>query len=316
MPSSSTTALAGTSETKKVVLITGGTSGLGRISAQKILCDGHTVVITGRSKSRLDEAVAWIKPSAKEKERLHTLILDLESLENIRSFVESFKALGLTLDVVVNNAGIIPSSHEFVKETMVVEKTFWTNIVAPWYLTMLLKPLLPRGGRILFVTSALHDPNFKVPSAALGVDYVTTPNFFDNLDGNQRFLGLGFYKASKLAMMWIAYLLAKQNPELVVIPFEPGFIPTTSLSRESPWLVRQILRYILPWFNHALTSEETAAHWYLQYATSPDFSAASGQYFFSGKKLDSSERSHNMEEATKFWNISCDICETPGYRLP
>ena len=180
---------------------------------------------------------------------------------------------------------------------------------------MLIKPYIIKGGRVLFATSALHDPEFKVPFGEYAVEYVKTSNFFENLDGKQSYNPLGFYKASKLAMVWVAYLLVKQFPDLEIITLEPGFIPTTQLMGSQPWLLKMFFRYIMIYFNPAATTEDTCANWYREYATSPDFNGASGKYFFSGKEIKSSERSHNMEEATKFWNISCDICNTDEYRL-
>ncbi|KAG2216267.1 hypothetical protein INT45_002912 [Circinella minor] len=260
---------------KKVVLITGGTSGLGRNAAKYILSEGHTVIITGRSKNRIEEVFEWIKPTPDEKARLHSIVLHLDNLESIRNAVESFKSLNLTLDTLINNAGAIYNNLQYSEETTVVEKTFFTNIIGPWYFTMLIKPYIIKGGRILFATSGLHDPEFKVPLSDYAIEYVKTPHFFKNLDGKQSYNALGFYKASKLAMMWIAYLLVKQMSDLEIITFEPGFIPTTELTGLQPWLARMFFRYIMIYFNPATTTEDTCANWYRSYATSPTFNGTS-----------------------------------------
>ena len=62
----------------KVILLTGGTGGLGRSAAKKLLSEGHTVIISGRSEEKREQAIKWINPS--DPKRLHTFILDLESL--------------------------------------------------------------------------------------------------------------------------------------------------------------------------------------------------------------------------------------------
>ena len=117
---------------KKVVLITGGTSGLGRNAAKYILSEGHTVIITGRNKDRIEKVFEWINPTSNQKARLHSIVLHLDSLESIRNAVESFKSLNLTLDTLINNAGAVYPSLEYSEEATVVEKTFFTNIIGPW----------------------------------------------------------------------------------------------------------------------------------------------------------------------------------------
>ena len=117
---------------RKVVFITGGTSGLGRNAAKYILSEGHIVIITGRSKDSIEKAFEWIKPTPDQKTRLHSIVLHLDSLESIRDAVGSFKSLNLTLDTLINNAGAVYSSLEYSEETTVVEKTFFTNIIGPW----------------------------------------------------------------------------------------------------------------------------------------------------------------------------------------
>ena len=116
----------------KVILLTGGTGGLGRSAAKKLLSEGHIVIISGRSEEKLEQAIKWINPS--DPKRLHTITLDLESLSSIQDAVESFKSLGLPrLDVLINNAGRTTVDLEYVKDTETVEKTVFTNAIGPWY---------------------------------------------------------------------------------------------------------------------------------------------------------------------------------------
>ncbi|KAI8144912.1 hypothetical protein BJV82DRAFT_606675 [Fennellomyces sp. T-0311] len=299
----------------KVILITGATGGLGRLAAKRFLAEGHTVVITGRSSSRLDETVQWLELSSSARARLHTIVLDLESLASIRKAVETFKALDLPLDVLINNAGTTLSSHEFVAETTKVEKTIFVNAVAPWYLSMLMKPLMHPGSRVLFVASNLHDPKTKGPFATMSNGPVNDPNLFQLLDGKKNYDTLAYYKISKTAMIWVAYQMARESPDLNILAFCPGFVPITDLNRQQPWVFRAALKYILRYTSSNAVSPQQSISEYLYYATSEELANVTGQYFEFGKKAKSSVRSQNVTEAIKFWNLSSEICNAPEYAL-
>ncbi|KAI9491788.1 hypothetical protein BDB00DRAFT_831449 [Zychaea mexicana] len=303
----------------KTIFITGGSSGLGRTAAKRFLSEGYTVVITGRTKTKLKEAVQWIQPSTDGQKRLHTITLDLESLSSIRDAVEAFKALGLpTLDILINNAGRMTPSLEYTAETDKVEKTIFTNAIGPWYLTMLLKPLIPPGGRIFFVTSDFHNPNpppGSVFMAHLNTDLLIKPDLLDLLDGKKaKYNSLAYYKVSKLAVLWIAYVMAQQYPELSINAFCPGFLPSTGLSRDEPKLVGVFIK-LFGSITGKGVSEEDGVSKIVYYVASEELKGVTGEYFKDGKKEESSERSHNMEEATKFWNLACDICKIPEFAL-
>ncbi|KAI8150168.1 hypothetical protein BJV82DRAFT_504049 [Fennellomyces sp. T-0311] len=300
-------------KSSKTVLITGATSGLGRLAAQRFLSEGHTVVITGRTSRRLDEIIEWLQLPASAQARLHTIVLDLDSLSSIRQAVESFKALNLPLDVLINNAGRTSVSHEFVADTTDVEKTVFVNAVAPWYLSMLMKPLMHPGGRILFVTSNYHDPKAKGPFSTISNGPLNDPNLFNILDGRKNFDTLGYYKVSKLAVIWVAFQMAQESSDLNVFAFCPGFVPITDLNRQQPWILRAAQKYILRYISSTAVSPQQSISEYLYYATSDELAHLTGEYFEHGKRAKSSKRSQNIDEAIKFWNLACEICNTPEY---
>ncbi|KAI8150170.1 hypothetical protein BJV82DRAFT_573358 [Fennellomyces sp. T-0311] len=295
----------------KVILITGSTSGIGRAVAKGLLAEGHTVIIAGRSHRRIDEAVGSINPSPRAAERLRRVIIDLESLESIKSSVEQFKALGLQLDVLINNAGINSRNLEYVQDTNKVEKSIFVNAVAPFYLSVLLAPHMQQGGRVMFATSGLHKPGTTSVNTAEGSEVVSDPNLFDLLDGKAGYDGFRYYRISKLAMIWITYVLPRQFPHLTAFAYDPGFVPTTNLGRDYSWFLRLYIRIV----HRSITKpEELYVSQHVYYSTSPKLNGVTGEYFSDGKKSQSSERSHNMDDAIKFWNLSCEICNIPEYK--
>src|SRR3954447_14518522 len=83
----------------KTALVTGGTSGIGLATATRLAAEGATVVVTGRDKGRLDEAVATIGRNAVG---VAGDVSDLDDLDRVFAAIE---ARGAGLDIVFANAG-------------------------------------------------------------------------------------------------------------------------------------------------------------------------------------------------------------------
>lgn len=295
------------------ILITGGTSGLGRVAAQKLLAAGHKVLLTGRNQEKLAETRAALSFS---DEQLHTILLDLDSPQSVRDAASTITQLAPQLNVVVNNAGTIAAERTFCFDTELVEKTIAVNAVAPLFLTLLLLPVLKRNqGRVLFVTSSLHDP--KVRGGSGDADSRMPDDVdMDNLDGSKVWHAMQFYKLSKLAQIWTMRVLA-QHPEIQGVhvgAFCPGFVPTTSLNRSSSWFTRTLMHYILPYMPFAV-SEDAAAEDYVYYTAVSLDTLGQGQFFQRREVKPGSDESRNMDKAYRFWNMACDICHTAEYRL-
>ncbi|KAI9314062.1 hypothetical protein BX666DRAFT_1969893 [Dichotomocladium elegans] len=299
----------------KVILITGGTSGLGRSAARKFLTQGHTVVITGRNEEKLKTAATWINATSNNG-TLHCIAMDLSNLASIDKAVETLQLLDITPNVLINNAGVVLSQLQYTGETNVVEETIFVNAIAPWYLSLRLIPLMKKSyainlkredrPRILFVSSSLHDPANKGGKRTAGDSLPEQVNF-DNLDGAKSFSAMQFYRISKIIQLWLTFLLAKLNPELTIFAFSPGFVPSTGLNRHSNILIRVLMSYVLIHMSFA-TTEDEAANDYAYYATSGNVEGATAEYYQKRNISESSEESRNHEKAKRFWNITCDIC--------
>src|SRR5689334_19471986 len=91
----------------KVVLITGASSGIGEATARHLVARGAKVVLGARRTDRLDQIVAELKAQG------HTAVarkLDVTNLEDVQSFVKFALDTHGRIDVVVNNAGVMPLS--------------------------------------------------------------------------------------------------------------------------------------------------------------------------------------------------------------
>lgn len=107
------------------ILITGGGSGIGQALAQRLHDAGNTVVVAGRRQNALDETIAG-------RANMHALVLDIESPEGIADFTERLLGAYPSLNVLINNAGImrfedLAQTHNLAD----AEATITTNLLGP-----------------------------------------------------------------------------------------------------------------------------------------------------------------------------------------
>jgi NAD(P)-dependent dehydrogenase (short-subunit alcohol dehydrogenase family) len=160
--------LQGINLSGKVVLITGGTTGLGKESARALGAAGATVIITARSEEKGSAAVAQLT------ELVPTGVfsfeaMELGSLDSVRSFTDRFLASHDRLDVLLANAGIMAVPYGKTDDGF--ELQFGTNHLGHFVLINRLLPLLKASApsRIVNLSSAGHfasgiiwdDPNFE-----------------------------------------------------------------------------------------------------------------------------------------------------------
>jgi uncharacterized oxidoreductase len=133
--------------TGNTILITGGGSGIGRGLAEAFHKQGNQVIIAGRRKSALDETVA-ANPGMK------SLTLDIESADAITAFAAKVAADFPSLNVVINNAGIMKMERLSVDpiDVATAESIITTNLLGPIRLTAALLPTLKKQPRATIVT--------------------------------------------------------------------------------------------------------------------------------------------------------------------
>jgi uncharacterized oxidoreductase len=125
--------------TGNTILITGGGSGIGRGLAEAFLALGNQIVIAGRRKEALDATTA-ANPGMK------SIQLDIESPAAIRSFAAELAASFPTLNVLINNAGIMRPENLLAQQDDLAdaEAIVTTNLLGPIRLTAALLPLLQK----------------------------------------------------------------------------------------------------------------------------------------------------------------------------
>src|SRR5947209_6635349 len=178
----------------KICLVTGSTSGIGKVTARELAKQGATVVLVSRSRAKGEATQAEIK-QATGNQHVDLLVADLSLLEDVRRLAAEFQQTYPHLHLLVNNAGGAYPRRMLTSEGF--ETTLAVNYLAPFLLTDLLLDTLKASApaRIVNVTSATH--------ANGSID-------FDNLQGEKHFASLKNYSQAKLALLLWTYELARR----------------------------------------------------------------------------------------------------------
>jgi NAD(P)-dependent dehydrogenase (short-subunit alcohol dehydrogenase family) len=183
--------------TGKVIVITGGSTGLGLESAKRLAAGGATIIVTTRNVEKGERALREVSSYLREKSIQNSdvlfLTLNLDDFESIKSFPERYsQRLGpKKIDVLMNNAGVLDiPEREITKDGF--ERTFQSNHLGPFMLTAELFPYLNReGARVINISSVAHNLAKLVKSGKQGLD-------MENLNGELEYAGWPSYARTKL----------------------------------------------------------------------------------------------------------------------
>ncbi len=192
--------------TGKVCLITGGTGGIGLVTARMLARLGAAVTIVGRDRERGEAALALLREAAPGAS-ITFLAGDLSSQSEVRRVAAGVASLHPCLDVLINNAGGLFGRRRLSADG--IEMTFALNHLGYFLLSHLLMPQLsaaPRA-RIVNVASAAHK--------GVTLD-------FDDLQGEERYNRWLAYKRSKLCNILFTYELARRHRHRQPARVHPG----------------------------------------------------------------------------------------------
>jgi NAD(P)-dependent dehydrogenase (short-subunit alcohol dehydrogenase family) len=211
-----------------VVVMTGGTSGLGAVAARRLV-EAHIDLVLG---ARGEGAYSG-----------QSLPLDLTRLNDVRRFatrVEHMLGSG-TIDALVLNAG----GYARGRTSEGYDKTFVLNHLAHYLLIRLLWTRISEGGTVVLTTSGTHDPaehTVVSPPRHANAEWLAKPELDPNRDRSPRVAGGRAYSSAKLCVVLTARALrARPDTEarrLHVIAYDPGPTPGTGLVRDQGALVR------------------------------------------------------------------------------
>ncbi len=202
--------------TDRLFLITGATDGIGKATALALAGSDATVILHGRDPDKTARAVAEIE-SVTGSDKLHTVLADFASLDQVAALAEHIWREFGQLDVLINNAGQINDRRLLSQDGF--ELTFAVNYLAPFLLTQKLLPVLQANEPARIVT---------VSSSAMGGGVID----LDDLQSERHFDGWQAYANTKLANVLFSNVLAEQLAGTGVVSNSlcPGLIDTNLLN--------------------------------------------------------------------------------------
>jgi NAD(P)-dependent dehydrogenase (short-subunit alcohol dehydrogenase family) len=169
-----------------------------------------------------------------------SVVCDLSDIARVRRAATEIIALRLPIVGLLNNAGIMQMRP--AKNARGWDLTFATNHLGPFALTEALMPHLPDRANIVFVASAVEDPERRPAKAAgfRGGRYISAEaSARGEWDpGGAKRPGFDAYATSKQAILAAAMAFARETPRLHVNAVEPGVNPATALARDAGAVMR------------------------------------------------------------------------------
>ena len=272
------------------MVLTGGTSGIGRAAATRLAARGAAVAVVGRDRSR-GEAAAAEGDALDGDVRFHRA--DLATRAAVRDLAADLRGSYDRIDVLAHNAGLSAGSRTETADG--TELTLAVNHLAPYLLT---RELFDRLGasapaRVVVTASDLHR------RATLDFGDLQFADEYDPLDA---------YARSKLANVAFTLELADRLPDDAGVTancLHPGFVPSTNLFRDAALRTRLAVRVagLVPGVG---TTRRAAADRLVRLIAAPEYADRTGRYV-GEEELTPADAATDPETRERLWTVSADL---------
>ena len=282
----------------KIIIVTGGNSGLGFEAVKAFASKNAEVILACRSIEKGDKAKMELQGQLQEA-NINVMPLDLSDLSSVRQFVDEFKSRYNHLDVLLNNAGIMMTPYQLTKDGF--ESQFGTNHLGHFALTGLLLDLIRRtkDSRVVNVSSNAHkwgNMDFENLMFEKGKSYTPTKA----------------YGRSKLANLLFTYELQRKFENHKITAMSAAAHPGGSITNLANHLTNKIwFKILMPFAGLFTHSPAAGALPEIRAAIDPGVLPAEyyGPNGFNEMKGDpvlvhSNRASHSQEDAAKLWDAS------------
>ncbi|MDE2462396.1 MAG: SDR family oxidoreductase [Alphaproteobacteria bacterium] len=270
----------------KTVVITGATSGIGEVAADRLAHQGARIVFVARDHARGAAMLKHLNAIAGHSD--HAAVYgDLSSLSEMRRVAGEIAAMCPKIDVLINNAGAMFARRQLSVDGL--ELTFALNHLAYFVLTTLLQPKLSGAARIVCTASAAHK------GAKLD---------FDDLQSTKAYSGWGAYGRSKLMNILFTRTLASRlnGSGVTANCLHPGFVNTRFGDNNTG-----VFGWGLGLAKNIALSPAQGAETLVFLATSAQVAAVSGKYFHKCRVETPSREAQSDADAQRLWQMSEQI---------
>ena len=272
----------------KVVVVTGATSGIGEVAADRLAQKGARIVFVARDHERGEAARKHFRAIAAHTD--HTVhYADLTSLAEQKRVAKAIADSEPQIDVLINNAGAMFTTRQQTPDGL--EKTFALNHMSYFTITNILLDRLKAtpGARIVSTASDAHR-GMKLN--------------FDDLQSTHGFSGWAAYGRSKLMNILFTRELAKRLAGTGVTAncLHPGFVGTRFGQNNAGfmgWAIKIAQ-------NFALTPEQ-GAETIIYLSSSDDVAGKTGGYYEKKALATPSKAAQNEADAKRLWDISAKL---------
>jgi len=273
----------------KVVLITGGSGGIGKATAIGLAALGARVAITGRDQMRAEAAAVEIRGATGNPD-VDAFGADLSSQADVRRLAAEVLDAYPRLDVLVNNVGGSWATRHVTADGL--EHTFAVNHLAAFLLTNLLLDRLKASAPARVVT---------VSSGAQSMGKID----FEDLQGQRAYSEQKAYPQSKLASVMFTYELARrlEGTGVTATVLHPGVV-STRFGSEDPSLIFKVL---VPFYRPFMKTPQQGAATSIELASSPKVQGITGTYFANGRPQRSNKASYDEGAAARLWQVSAGL---------
>ena len=272
----------------KTVLITGGTSGIGKATAVALAAMGANVVVVGRNPDRGRAAVDEIKAQS-HSGSVELMLADLSVQAEVRRLAEEFLGRHDRLDVLDNNAGLVQSKRTETPDG--IETTLAINHLAPFLLTNLLIERLEQSAPSRVITVSSEAQRWG------NMD-------FENMQSRRKYRGFPVYGMTKLANIMFTYELAERLDGTGVSAncLHPGSVGT-NFGQNNRGAMALFFRTFKPF----MRSPEKGADTLIWLSSSSAVDGVSGKYFSDRKEIEAKKVAYDPAARRSLWEISEDL---------
>ena len=268
------------------MVITGGTSGIGQVAAERLASMGARIVLVARSQRRGEDMLARLQAIAPaESHRVH--YGDVSRLSDLNRLAPEIRSAAPRIDVLINNAGAAFSERQVTEDGL--ELTFATNHLSYFVLTHGLRKQLSPSARVINTSSHAH---YRVK-----ID-------FDDLQMNNSFQGFRAYSVSKLMNILYTRELARQfaGTGITTNSLHPGFVKTR-IGDDGKGFGAAVFRFM----KHFAITPEKGAETIVYLASSDEVAKTSGLYFYKCKPVQPSKLAQDDAAAERLWKETAKL---------